>query len=55
MVERTYEKLYFMLFDEITSAVNEIEQSMVVSIQVLNALQILKQAQRKAEDMFLDL
>ncbi len=49
-----YKKMYLKLFSAITDALEEIGQSKVISAEIKNAESILKSAQIKTEEMYIE-
>ena len=48
------DSLYFLLFNAVTSAVKELEQSEITTPQTIKALEILKNAQLTTEEMYIN-
>lgn len=53
MDEKNYLKLYFVLFNAITMAVEELEKSTITTQQTVKTLEILKNAQQTTEEMYI--
>lgn len=49
-----YEKMYELLFNQISKAIGEIEQSTVLTQEVTRGIGILKEAQRITENMYIE-
>ncbi len=49
-----YEKMYKILFQAITTAIEQISDSKVVTSEMENGLKTLREAQQLAETMFVD-
>ena len=53
-MKKNLDELYFLLFNAITSAVNELEESSIITPQISKALEILKTAQQTTEDKYIN-
>jgi len=53
-MEKTLAGLYFILFNAITSAVEELEKSPVTTPETIKAIEILKNAQVTTEEMYIN-
>jgi len=53
-MEKTLGGLYFLLFNAVTSAIEELEQSAVTTPQTVKAIEILKNAQLTTEEMYIN-
>ena len=47
--------LYFVLFNQVTKAIEELEKSEITTQQTVKAVQILKNAQLTTEEMYVNL
>ena len=54
METKTTEGLYFVLFNQVTKAVEELEKSEVSTPQTVEAIKILKNAQLTTEEMYIN-
>ena len=50
---KTLEGLYFVLFNAVTSAIEELEKSTITTPQVAKAIDILKNAQLTTEEIYI--
>ena len=49
-----YKNAYLLLFRSTTQAINELEKALAVTKDVAKGIAILKEAQQKAEDMYIE-
>jgi len=54
METKTTEGLYFVLFDQVTKAVEELEKSEVLPPNAVEAMKILKNAQKTTDEMYVN-
>ncbi len=54
VIKLEYEKLYKELFNAITDAINELQKSKVIDTAIEESIQILKKAQCKTEEMYIN-
>jgi len=54
-MEKKLDGLYFILFNAVTSAVDELEKSPVTTPEIIKALEILKNAQQTTEEMYISM
>jgi hypothetical protein len=54
-MEKKLDELYFVLFNSVTSAINELNKETWHLEHVMEALKILKDAQIKTEEMYINL
>lgn len=49
-----YEAAYKVLFNAVTDAITEIERTKIKSKEMIAGIEILKRAQQKAEDIYIE-
>lgn len=50
----SYAEMYTILFNDITKAIEEIEKSQILTPEITRGIVILKEAQQKVEELFIE-